>query len=55
MIATANISLCENTNHIQLVLLYPGHAIVGREWQGTILNPDVSRLYYISKGDAVIT
>lgn len=54
MIATANISLCEKTNHIRLVLLYIGHAIVGREWQGTIINPDVSRLYYISKGNAVI-
>ena len=54
MIATANSALCESTNHIRLVLLHIGHAIVGREWQGTIINPDVSRLYYIIGGDAVI-
>lgn len=54
MIATANISLCEKTNHIRLVLLYVGHALVGREWRGSIINPDVSRLYYIANGEAII-
>ena len=55
MIVTANISLCERTNHIRLILLYAGHALVGREWRGKIINPDVSRLYYIISGDAAIT
>ncbi len=54
MTVTANISLCEKTNHIQLVLLYFGHAIVGPEWHGSIINPDVSRLYYVKGGEAVI-
>lgn len=55
MIVTANTTLCASTNHIRLMLLHIGHALVGREWCGTIINPDVSRLYYITKGNAAVT
>lgn len=55
MIVTENVSLCERTNHIRLVLLYAGHALVGKEWCGKIINPDVSRLYYIASGEATVT
>lgn len=55
MIITANTALCEQTNHIRLVLLHMGHALVGRDWQGTVINPDVSRLYCITSGEASVT
>lgn len=55
MIVTANTALCERTNHIRLVLLHMGHAIVGTDWCGSIKAPDVSRLYYIMSGEATVT
>lgn len=54
MIITANTALCERTNHIRLVLLHMGHALVGRDWHGSVINPDVSRLYYITSGEATV-
>lgn len=54
MIITANTALCERTNHIRLVLLHMGHALVGRDWHGSVINPDVSRLYCITSGEATV-
>ena len=55
MIVTTNTALCERTNHIRLVLLHMGHALVGTDWCGSVTNPDVSRLYYIMSGEAAVT
>ena len=54
MIIKSNHALCENTNHVHLLLLHFGHAIVGREWAGKNSSLGLSRLYYIIRGTAQI-
>ena len=51
---TTNESLRSKISHIRLDLLHFGHAIVGREWTGSCVNPAFSRLYYILSGSAVL-
>ena len=55
MIIKTNHALCENTNHVQLLLLHFGHALVGREWTGKNSSLGVSRLYYVIDGTANVT
>ena len=55
MTVETNTLLCENINHIRLMLLHFGYATVEREWTGKNYNPDFSRLYYIMSGNASVT
>jgi len=48
-------SLCDSMNHISLKILDYGHAYAGREWNGSLVNPPHTRLYYIIEGDPYIT
>ena len=52
MTIISNAPLCEETNHIRLLLLHFGHAKVGKEWQGSNTALGTSRLYYIINGEA---
>lgn len=54
MNVTSNSPLCENTNHVHLMLLHFGHALVGRDWRGSNPSPGLSRLYYVMDGTARI-
>lgn len=54
MIIKTNHALCENTNHVHLLLLHFGHAVVGREWVGKNSSLGASRLYFIIRGTARI-
>lgn len=49
-----NESLCELTNRIKTNLLMFGFARVDSSWNGTVLAPLYSRLYYITDGSAKI-
>lgn len=49
-----NTSFCDNVNRIRLNLLLFGYAAVGNEWNGKIMNPIYSRLYYVINGNARI-
>lgn len=51
----SNIPLCEETNHIRLLLLHFGHAKVGTDWHGQNAGLNASRLYYIVDGEASVT
>ena len=54
MMNTTNEPLRSKISHIRLDLLHFGHAIVGRKWAGSCINPAFSRLYYILFGSAVL-
>ena len=54
MVITSGNALFEMTDHVRLLLLHLGYATVGKEWCGSIINPDVSRLYYITDGEAAV-
>ena len=49
-----NTSLCEKVNQLQLFMLVYGRAVVDASWQGEIVDPSFSFLYYIVKGHAVV-
>lgn len=49
-----NPKLCESINKVRLNLLQLGYASVGNEWDGEVMNPIYSRLYYIIDGEAKI-
>lgn len=50
-----NYDLCKRVSRVKLNLMAFGHANVSTEWNGTILSPIYSRLYYISSGESSIT
>ena len=50
-----NHELCKLINRVRLNLIVFGHAKVNKEWNGTVLSPLYSRLYYIAGGDSSIT
>ena len=54
MKAKNNNFLCDNVNRVSLSLLHFGYAEVSGEWHGQNINPDFSRLYYITGGEAEI-
>ncbi len=54
MMIIKNKKLCENINKIRLNLLTFGYAKVGIEWNGRVMNPIYSRLYYVIDGEAII-
>ena len=49
-----NAALCEKLNQLQLFMLVYGRATVDRNWQGEVVDPSFSFLYYIVKGRATI-
>ena len=50
-----NHELCKLINRVRLNLIVFGHARVNADWNGTVLSPVYSRLYYIVSGDSSIT
>ncbi len=50
-----NTKLCKITNRLHLDIICFGYATFGSEWNGEILNPEFSRLYYIMNGASCIT
>ena len=50
----SNKNLCELTNRITTNLILFGFARVDSSWNGTVLAPLYSRLYYITDGNAKI-
>ena len=50
-----NNNLCKLINGIKMMLLTFGYAVVDETWNGTVLSPSYSRLYYIIDGKANIT
>lgn len=46
-----NYALCEKMNKVQLLILSGGHARVEKGWQGHVVSPAYSRLYYILDGE----
>jgi len=55
MYHNTNYELCKRVSRIKLNLMAFGHASVNSEWNGTVLSPVYSRLYYISGGKSSIT
>ena len=49
-----NLDICKLSNRVHTNMLAYGYAIVGTDWNGTVLSPVYSRLYYISSGKATI-
>lgn len=49
-----NEPLCKESNRIKISLLYFGHSIVDKSWNGTVVSPSFSRLYYVNGGAAEI-
>ena len=54
MMAKNNNLICDNINRVSLSLLHFGYAEVAKEWHGQNINPDFSRLYLITDGEAEI-
>lgn len=54
MKAKNNNFLCDNVNRVSLSLLHFGYAEVSEEWHGQNTNPDFSRLYLVTGGEAEI-
>ncbi len=50
-----NSALCNEANRIKIPLLVFGRARVDNTWNGTVISPSYSRLYYITGGFASIT
>lgn len=50
-----NHELCRLVNRVRLNLIVFGHARVNTDWNGMVLSPVYSRLYYIVGGDSSIT
>lgn len=50
-----NNSLCEMANQISLALLTYGHARINPTWKGNSINRTYSYLYYIYKGESIIS
>jgi len=50
-----NAALCDEANRIKISLLVFGRARVDSTWNGTVISPAYSRLYYITDGSASIT
>lgn len=50
-----NTEIFKSVNRIKLIVACVGHASVGKEWQGNIVSPVYSRLYYIVNGSFKIT
>lgn len=50
-----NITLCKLVNRIRIELLTFGSAAVLPPWQGQVMSPVFSRLYYISNGSFTLT
>lgn len=49
-----NEALCKELNRIKISLLYFGRSTVDDTWNGTVVSPSFSRLYYVSGGAAEI-
>ena len=52
---TKNYTLCDTANKLHLQLRSAGYGLVQDHWQGTIISPSFSHLYYIIKGTASFT
>lgn len=50
----SNGKLCTLTNRIKTNLIMFGFACVDNSWNGTVLTPSYSRLYYITSGEASV-
>lgn len=50
-----NPALCQNLNQIHLQLIYYGRGQVNHKWNGKVMNPVHSRLFYIVSGEGSMT
>ncbi len=55
MYISYNTEIFKSANRIKLTVSCVGHAKVGKEWQGDLVSPISSRLYYVVSGSFKIT